>query len=235
MAKIDQGPLSRSQMFSDLKGASKDIQQLHGWQKASIRRMIKAESPGVGLPPTDAYESGLTDLPVIASFVRSSTEEGPVAPTTCATMQFEFWNVEVTPGDEILFGGEVFVVCDITSRSERLVMADVLVQSGETVLEKQQTPDAAVAAMCLVWRKPPDAISLRLNYTDNSDEARVSDEIEFGADCSVGDVVVVRRDGETADVKDVTDVNTFSGELGLGVIKVLDKSPFRSQVTATKA
>ena len=76
----------RSQTLNDLADAAGDVRRLRGWQTASIRRLVGSSSCGVGIAPTDAYASGLTDLPVIATLHSTGEDEGPIASTTDVRM-----------------------------------------------------------------------------------------------------------------------------------------------------
>ena len=230
MASESHGSGQRLQLFRDLHKASCDVRHIKGWQKASIRRLIQSDSPGIGLPPTDAYASGLVDLKVCASTVPSELCDGPIASTTNAATRFEFWNVEVFLGDEVLFDGDAYDVRQIEDRTPSVVLGSVETQSGVVVLEAHDAPEEPVAAMCVVSTKPAGQVSFKLEYTDGNGEANVSDTITFAADCTVGDSQVITTGGEEAVVSSVEDIADFDGDLGGGVLMIMDNCPFRTRV-----
>jgi hypothetical protein len=221
-------------MFEDLRQASDDVRELAGWQKASIRRLVQSGSSGVGIPPTDAYASGLADLPVIATLRPTGLDEGPIASTTEAAVQFEFWNVEVGPGDEVVFEDETYEVESVASRSPSLVLGAVKTQGGSVVLESADAPEEPVAAMCLVTTKPAGNVSFRLEYIDDNNETRLSDAISFAGDCKVGDCRTVTTDGDRCLVASLSGIKEFSGQLGGGVLTIMDDCPFRVRVLAAR-
>jgi len=234
MAAESYGSRQRQELFQDLHRASCDVRHIKGWQKASIRRLIESDSPGVGLPPTDAYASGLVDLKVCASTVPSELCDGPIASTTNAAMRFEFWNVEVFLGDEVLFDGDAYDVRQIEDKTPSVLLGSVETQSGVVVLKPNDAPEEPVAAMCVVSTKPAGQVSFKLEYTDENDEANVSDAITFAADCTVGDFQVITSGGEEAVVASVQDIAEFDGELGGGVLRIADNCPFRTRVLAER-
>ncbi len=234
MARESDGSRERSQLFRDIHQASNEARQIGGWQKASIRRLIQSDSPGIGLPPTDAYSSGLIDLKVCASSVPQELCDGPVASTTNAAMRFEFWNVEVFLGDEVLFDGDAYDVRQIEDRTPSVLLASVETQSGVVVLKANDAPEEPVAAMCIVSTKPAGQVSFKLEYTDGNGEETVSDAITFATDCKVGDSQVITTGGEEAAVASLQDITEFEGELGGGVLRITDNCPFRTRVLAER-
>ena len=230
MARQSHGSRERAQLFQDLRQANDDVRRIKGWQKASIRRLIESDSPGVGLPPTDAYASGLVDLKVCAWSAPSELRDGPVVPTTDADKRFEFWNVEVFLGDQILFEGEVYDVRLIEDVTPGVALGSVETESDVAVLKSNDAPEESVAAMCVVSTKPAGQVSFKLEYTDGSGEGQVSDTITFGADCKVGDSQAITTGGEEAVVASVQDITGFDGDLGGGVLRIMDNCPFRTRV-----
>lgn len=234
MASDSHTSRQRSQLFQDLHEASCDIRHIKGWQKASIRRLIESDSPGVGLPPTDAYASGLIDLKVSAKAVASKLCDGPIASTADAAMRFEFWNVEVFLGDEVLFDGDVYDVRQIEDRTPSVLLGSVETQSGVVVLKASDPPEERVAAMCVVSTKPGGQVSFKLEYTDENGKADVSETITFAADCTVGDSQVIAAGGEEAILCSLEGITDFEGELGGGVLRITDNCPFRTRVLAER-
>jgi len=222
----------RRLMLRDLHEVERDFREMNGWQRASIRRLIVSDSAGVGLPPTDAYASGLVDLEVCASSMPLELEGGPVVPTMDGGMRFEFWNIEVSPGDEVLFGGDTYEVKRIESRTPSVVLGTIEVESGAAILNAAAAPERPVEAMCGISTKPAGEVSFRLQYEDIGGEARVSDAISFPADCNVGDAQSVMIEGEETMITLLCGVSDFEGELGGGVVRITDNCPFRTRVVA---
>ncbi|MBN2209547.1 MAG: hypothetical protein JW759_09660 [Candidatus Coatesbacteria bacterium] len=232
MARQSRGSRERAQLFQDLRQANDDVRRIRGWQKASIRRLVQSDSPGVGLPPTDAYASGLVDLKVCASSAPFELSDGPVVPTTDADKRFEFWNIEVFLGDQILFEGDVYDVRLIEDVTPSVALGSVETESDAVVFKSNDAPEESVAAMCVVSTKPAGHVSFKLEYTDDSGEWQVSDTIAFAADCKVGDSQVITTGGEEAVVAFVQDITGFDGDLGDGVLRIVDNCPFRTRVLA---
>ncbi len=220
----------RRQLFHDLQEASCEIRQTRGSQTASIRRLVSSDSPGLGLPPTDAYASGLVDLSVCASSMPSGLCEGAVASITNASSRFEFWNIEVFLGDEILFQGDIYDVRQVEDVTPGVLLGSVEIQSGVVVLKASDAPEEPVGAMCIVGTKPAAGVSFKLEYVDDDDEVKVSDAIEFAASCKVGDSIVVTTDGLEATVASLEDIVDFEGDLGGGILRIYDNCPFRTRV-----
>lgn len=230
MANNSNASKQRSQLFRDLHEASNEIRQIKGWQKASIRRLMYSDSPGVGLPPTDAYASGLVDLRVCASSMPSDLCDGAIATTTNEAVRFEFWNVEVFLGDEILFQDDIYDVRQVEDVTPGVLLGSVETQSGVVVLETGEAPEEPVAAMCVVGTKPAGQVSFKLEYTDDNGEVKVSDAIVFAASCKVGDSEVVTTGGHETVVASIGDIVDFEGDLGGGVLRISDNCPFRTRV-----
>ena len=224
----------RSKMFWDILKASDDAQELQGWQKASVRRLVNSHSSTLGVPPQDAYASGLTDLSVLASFLPAPVERDRTAPQIGRRVEFEFWNVEVLPGDEILFAGGVYEVEKVLSRTPSLVLGQVVEREGSAVFEEITQPAAPVCVMFVVFTKPKAEVWLRLRFVDREGETVLSDQVWFSAGCKVGDYCVVTRDRAKAVVSQAVGIEDFAGELGAGVIKLLDDCPFRLRVLAAQ-
>ena len=225
---------NRRHIFRDLHEVERDFREMSGWQRASIKRLIASDSAGVGLPPTDTYASGLVDLSVCASPLPLELDGGSVVSTVDGGMRFEFWNIDVFPGDEVLFGGDIYEVNRVESRTPSVVLGTIEVESGAVVLSAAAAPEAPVEAMCVISTKPAGVVSFKLQYDDIEGEARLSDTISFPADCKVGDVQPVMREGENAMVSQLSGISDLEGELGGGVVRVTDNCPFRTRVIASR-
>ena len=198
-------------MFADLKSAHDDLRSVKGLQTASVLRLLPSDSPGVGIPPTENYASGLTDLPVIARLGADGLSCSDTASEGKQTAEFEFWNVQVFLGDQVLFDGERYEVSQVTS-TERVVLAEVFVGSGVVQLSASEAREQPVEAMCLVCVKPASEVSIRLRYVAADDEEVVSDEIVFGADCKVGDLAVLMNQSVTCAVKRISSLDSSNSK-----------------------
>ncbi|MBN1591691.1 MAG: hypothetical protein JW941_00420 [Candidatus Coatesbacteria bacterium] len=219
----------RSQLLGDLHTAGEDVRRFKGWQTASIRRLIGSEFEGVGLPPTDAYASGLVDLKVSATYLPENLENGEIVSAGDSPMRFEFWNVEVFMGDEIVFQGATYEVMRIEEVTPRLQLGSIKADGGSAVFDSENSPEEAVGAMCIISTKPAGLTIFKLEYRDENEELKVSDAIEFAEGCSVGEFSIVNSNGSRATITSIENVVEFEGDLGAGIIWVLDECPFRTR------
>lgn len=220
----------RSQALNDLSDAAGEVRRLRGWPTASVRRLVSSKSDGIGMAPTDVYASGLTDLPVIAKLHPTGEDEGPIASTTRTSMSFEFFNVEVIPGDEIVFEDRVYRVTDALGQTTSLVLGEVSYQSGTVVLDRKAPPEEPVGVRAVVRTKPAAEVSFKVEYADQNGEEVVSDPMLFPGGCSVGDWVTATKDGKPARISEVLSIEEFAGELGAGVLRLSDDCPSRIRV-----
>jgi len=206
-----------------------ELWRLCGSYTASIKRLISSTSGSVGVPPTNLYASGLTDLRAIPGslFTASPRREDTPYPTD-VLRSMEFFNIELTKSDIVTFAGRDYNVIE-TALDGGVVKAYEI--SGETFTLSGDGPPAPSCLACGLSVKPSSSITFALAYVDADGVSRTSADIVFGADCKLEDYEsVVTASGVQHSITSVTAVVDAAGTIGSGLLYLSAQLPFQSHV-----
>lgn len=203
-----------------------ELWTLTGSHVASVKRLLSSASDGPGIPPSNLYASGLTDLRVIpgASFLGQPSREATPYPTMLLRW-LEFFNIELSKSDLIILDSRKFNIIELTAKSPPCKSYEI---TGDSFTLSGGGPPAPLALACGLSVKPSGSVTFKLTYIDSDSVSRISDSITFPADCKLQDHHPIMTSGVQLAIAQVTSVIETSGTMGAGSIYLSAHLPFQS-------